>query len=237
MKANRLLVSVELRLDESPDSLNRTVVRLGDFVIWPTAHDESVWPGPQLGISIPSGLLTGTVISVREVEADGVEVALPYLDVQLADAHWGGMANGLMNGFFACGNWKVAEGTGVVWDSSALPQGLEVAYADYELVRWATSVFEDHSAAMRATFEAAAAVEYGAAWKEMENHILRPGHEAIMSVLPGGIANIRDEEDECAEADVEPLSAEVLARLQAMKMGLEVEEDEDEEMLGPRPLY
>lgn len=233
MKANQMNVSVELWLDCEPDSLNRTVVRLGDFVIWPTAHEESVWPGRWLSVSIPSGTLTGMVKSVREVPEDGVTVALPYLDVQLVDAHWDGMANGLMNGFFACGNWKVAEGTGVVYDSSALPQGMEVAYADYELVRWATDIFEDHAAAMRAVFEAAAAVEYGPAWAEEENAVLFLSHEAVLSVLPEGIADIRGfeyEEDECAEADVEPLSAEVLARLQAMKMGLEVEEDEDEEV-------
>lgn len=185
MKANRMSVSVELLLDHAPDSLNHTTVWFGDFVIWPTrAETETVWPGQWLSISIPSGTLTGMVKSVREVPEDGVTVANPYLAIELVDAHWGGMANGLMNGFFACGNWKVAEGTGVVYESSALPQGLEVTYEDYELVRWDTDVFEDHSAAMRAVFEAAAAVEYGPGWTEVEDHILRPGHEAIMSVLP-----------------------------------------------------
>lgn len=236
MKTNCMSVSVELLLNHAPDSLNRTVVWFGDFVIWPTRGAENICAGQRLGISIPSGTLTGLVKSVRAVQADGVTVALPYLDVQLVDAHWDGLANGLMNGFFACGRFSVEPSTGVVWQSSALPQGLEVTYEDYELVRWATDVFEDHSAAMKATFEAAAAVEYGPAWTEIEDKILRPGHEAILSVLPEGIADIRDEEYEYAEADVEPLSAEVLARLQAMKMGLEVE-DEDEEMLGPRPLY
>jgi hypothetical protein len=136
MKAKINRVNVDLiALPGEPDCMNNTTVFANDVAVWPTHYGEErperpfdiIEEGNELSITIPSGILTGTVSNVLCMDNRP-----DLIRVVLTDAVWNGQYAG-MNGLCGAGGWefRVVDVTAI---ETSVAEDL-ITIGDYLLVR------------------------------------------------------------------------------------------------------